>query len=68
MSETARQRFLRNHGENVRLMRARAVYFRRKGDEEMAERIDAIADAWDGIGATAESLERNEDTGELGIG
>lgn len=55
MSETARESFLRNHQENVRIMRASARSAELEGDLEEATQIREIADAWDRIAAKAEA-------------
>ena len=57
MTETPLQQYLRNHGENVRLMRARAIEMVRDGRSDLAERINRIADAWEQIGKVAERQE-----------
>ncbi len=55
--ETPRQRFLRNHDENVRIMRAAAKDELTKGNADAARQITDIADAWDFIGDKAKDDE-----------
>jgi hypothetical protein len=57
MTETPRQRFIRNHDENVRIMRAAAVREREAGNTEAAQQITDIADAWEQVGDKAKELE-----------
>jgi hypothetical protein len=57
MTESPHQGFLRNHAENVRIMRAAAIRARQRGDNVLAERIDEIAQRWDEIGEVAEQQE-----------
>lgn len=49
MTESARDRFMRNHAENVRIMRARATQLEADGMTEEAQQVREIADAWDAI-------------------
>ena len=59
-AETPLQGFLRNHGENVRLMRISASEAEQEGDLETARAINSIADAWDRIGERAQEEENHE--------
>jgi hypothetical protein len=56
--ETDRQRFIRNTGEDVRMMRARAVEQRRIGEHDAAQRIEAMAGVWERLLQRAEREER----------
>lgn len=59
MTETPRQKFLRNHYENIRILRAAAKREAEAGNQETAYRINLIADEWDKVGEVAEMEERN---------
>lgn len=52
--ETPRERFLRNHQEEVGRMLAAARSAELEGDYETAEQIRAIADSWDRIAQKAQ--------------
>lgn len=60
MTETPRQKFLRNHYENVRIMRAAAKRESDAGNQDTADQITRIADEWDKMGEVAETEERNQ--------
>ena len=51
--ETARERFLRNHQENVGIMRAALVRAEREGRTDDAKRIRAMIEAWERIADSA---------------
>lgn len=55
MTETPRERFLRNHQENVRIMRAALIRAERDGREEDAEIIRGIVSAWESVAEVAQS-------------
>ena len=59
IEETPRQRFLRNHQENVRIMRAAALRAEREGSPDAAT-IREIAEAWGRIGDKAQDQETQE--------
>lgn len=55
MNETPKEKFLRNHEERVRDMRAAAILADREGRSDDAARIRAIADTWERIGDQAKA-------------
>jgi hypothetical protein len=54
--ETPRQKFLRNHQENIRTMRAALIRAEREGLPDVGA-IRGIVQAWEGIGERAEAEE-----------
>ena len=59
--ETARQRFIRNHDEDIRLMRISLQREIDAGNEFSAAQIRSIIAAWELIGDKAKSEEENAD-------
>jgi hypothetical protein len=58
--ESSRQRFLRNHQENLGVMKVAAVRAERDGRVEDAGRIREIIASWEGIAQVARSQEEGE--------
>lgn len=58
--ETARQKFLRNHQENIRTMRAALLRAEREGDTEYVNSVRPIVEAWEDIGRKAQDQEDGE--------
>jgi hypothetical protein len=52
--ETARERFLRNHEDNINRMQAAVVRERRAGNIEKANEMQTIVNQWKGIADTAD--------------
>lgn len=55
MEETARERYLRNHEDNINRMKAAVVRERRLGNHEKAVQMQEIVDQWQGIHREATS-------------
>lgn len=49
MEETARERYVRNHEDNINRMKAAVVRERRLGNNEKASQMQEIVDQWQGI-------------------
>ena len=58
--ETPRQRFLRNHDENIRIMKAVERKSRMAGDVAYADFCVKIIEAWEGIGDKAKEQEQSQ--------
>ena len=50
MSDTPREKWERNHAENLRIMRGRAEQLRKAGETEDAARIWELVAIWEQIG------------------
>lgn len=61
--ETPRQRFLRNHEENIRMMQIARRKAMERADERAADLIGLIIDKWHRIGAEAEREEAKQKGG-----
>ena len=55
MEETARERYLRNHEDNINRMKAAVVRERRLGNNDKADKMQGIVDQWQGIHSEATS-------------
>lgn len=55
--ETAKQRFMRNHEDNVNRMKAAVVRERRLGNHDKANAMQRIVDQWEGIYSDARNGE-----------
>lgn len=55
--ETARQKFLRNHDENIRILRAKAAECEKAGDLVVARAIRGVIEKWEQIGQKAKEEE-----------
>jgi hypothetical protein len=62
--ETPRERFLRNHEDNVNRMKVACVTQRRLGNHEKADAMQAIIDMWTGIASDIEDAECDDNSGE----
>lgn len=55
--ETARERYLRNHEDNINRMQAAVVRERRLGNIEKANEMQAIVNQWKGIADIGSDLQ-----------
>jgi hypothetical protein len=55
VEETARERYLRNHEDNINRMKAAVVRERRLGNNDKADKMQEIVDQWQGIHSEATS-------------
>ena len=55
--ETPRQRFIRNHDENIRLMKVKLAIAEKNGEAPYTEQCRSIIAAWERIGDQAKAQE-----------